>query len=496
MTSQEITEERLAELRGWGRQRELGELDALMWRTERHPANSWMGVVVMLLDRTPDWARLQRAHRWFVGLVPRFAESVIEPVLPVGPACWAPDPVFDLDYHLRRVRLPEPKSTRQLLDLAQRMALTPQDRSRPPWIGTLVEGLDGGRAAYVLQAHHVLMDGMAVTQLLSRILSPARDEATAAGVEAVEELDPIGPLEVTSRALVKQAGAAPRLLGGVARATATAVRHPARAVRYAGSLGRVLAPPPPNPSELLRGGSRRRWRFGTLECELAELRAAGRAVGGTVNDTFVCALLGGLRHYCAELGEDLDDIPISMPVSMRRLDEAMGGNKFAGAFFAVPSSVPDPAERIREMRRRVETVRGEPALDFLGNLTPLLNRTPAGLAAALLGSINSRAVLTTSSWPGLASERYVCGARFERMFVLAPLPGTALTGAMCTHVGTCCIGINADGDVFRDTELLWECMQLGLDEVLALGRPSPRSQRPRANSSNASRKARPVSSIG
>jgi hypothetical protein len=55
------------------------------------------------------------------------------------------------------------------------------------------------------------------------------------------------------------------------------------------------------------------------------------------------------------------------------------------------------------------------------------------------------------------------------MFVFAPLPGTALTGAMCTHLGVCCIGVNVDGEVFTDLDLLWECMQRGLDEVLALG---------------------------
>ena len=63
------------------------------------------------------------------------------------------------------MRLPEPGRRRQLLELAQSVALTPMDRSRSPWVGTLVEGLEGGRAAYLLQAHHVLMDGMAVTQL-------------------------------------------------------------------------------------------------------------------------------------------------------------------------------------------------------------------------------------------------------------------------------------------------------------------------------------------
>jgi hypothetical protein len=189
-------------------------------------------------------------------------------------------------------------------------------------------------------------------------------------------------------------------------------------------------------------------------------------------------LLGGLRRYCAHFGEDLQDVPISMPVSMRRPDDAMGGNRFAGAFFAAPSGIADPAERIQAMRQRVDRVRSEQALDFINTLTPIFNRAPSAVAAGLLGALNSRAVLTTSSWPGVGDELYMAGAKFERMFVMAPLPGTALTGAMCTHVGTCCIGINVDGEVFTDADLIWQCMQESLDEVLALAPPSPSSEKP------------------
>jgi WS/DGAT/MGAT family acyltransferase len=383
----------------------------------------------------------------------------------------------------------------------QGVALTPMDRSRSPWVGTLVEGLEGGRAAYLLQAHHVLMDGMAVTQLLSRVLSPTRESTPDKPIGEFVSNEAVDPLDVTGHELVRQVQGTPRLIGRGLSTLRRAARNPARAARYGISLGRVLAPPPPNRSQILRGGSRRVWRFGMLECSLEELKLAGKTAGGTVNDTFVCALLGGLRYYCEKFGEDLQDIPISMPVSMRSVGDAMGGNKFAGAFFAVPTSVADPAERIREMHRRVETVRSEPALDFLGNLTPLLNRTPSPLAAALLGGINSRSVLTTSSWPGLGEELFVAGAKFERMFVFAPLPGTALTGAMCTHAGTCCIGINVDGEVFTDPDLLWECMQRGLDEILALGRGDPDGDfgaphASAANSTSAASNATRASNIG
>jgi diacylglycerol O-acyltransferase len=98
-------------------------------------------------------------------MVPRFRQRVVEPTTPVAPPAWGLDPHFDLDYHLRRVRLPAPGSMADLLRLAESIGITPLDRSRPLWVGTLVDGLAGGRAAYVLRLHHCLMDRFGTMQL-------------------------------------------------------------------------------------------------------------------------------------------------------------------------------------------------------------------------------------------------------------------------------------------------------------------------------------------
>jgi len=456
-----------ADLENWGRDPVLSELDALMWRTDRHPEGAWSGVVILMLDRVPDWERLRAAHEWFVEIVPRFAQRVVDPVIPVGTPMWEDDPSFDLDFHLRRVSLPAPGTHRQLLELAQTIGLTPLDRSRPPWEGYLVEGLEGDRAAYVVHAHHVFMDGLALARLHERVLNVGREHQPDKPVP-VRAPERHGPLGVTAQQLGRQIAGTPKALFQGGRALTNAALHLRSTADYVSSLARVAGPPPKNPSKILRGGPRRMWRFGTMECEFQHLRRAAKAAGGTLNDAFVCALLGGLRRYCAAKGEDLQDVPISMPVAMRAAADATGGNDFAAAYFLVPSGVEDPKERIRAMHERVDHVRSEPALGFLGAITPILNRTPSAVAAAILGSVGG-AVLTTSSWPGITEDRYIAGARFDRMFVFAPLPGTVLTSAMCTHCGVCCIAMNADGEVFDDLDLLWSSMQEGLDEILALG---------------------------
>lgn len=209
------TNEQWSELENWGREPVLSELDALMWRTDRHPQGAWSGVVVQLLDSMPDWERLRAAHEWFVEIVPRFAQRVVDPLLPVGPPMWEDDPSFDLDFHLRRVALPAPGTHSQLLELAQTIGLTPLDRSRPPWEGYLVEGLEGGRAAYVMHAHHVFMDGLALARLHERVLNTGR---THQPDKPTPLRDPVrhSPAGVAAEQQGRQIAGTPRaLFGGV-----------------------------------------------------------------------------------------------------------------------------------------------------------------------------------------------------------------------------------------------------------------------------------------
>ena len=70
-------------------------------------------------------------------------------------------------------------------------------------------------------------------------------------------------------------------------------------------------------------------------------------------------------------------LPIAFPVSLRRADDPLGGNRFAGARIAGPVGAADPRDRIRMIRERVLEARDEPALDFMAMLSPVLSRIPA-----------------------------------------------------------------------------------------------------------------------
>ncbi len=148
----------------WGGPADMSAWEALMWRAEADPRTRSTGVLLEVLDREPDWDRLIAAHDRVSQQIPRLRERAVEPLLPLFPPAWSPDPHFDLGYHLQRVRLPGPGTMRQLLDLAQGILARPLDKARPPWEALLVEGLEDGRAGYLLKVHHSLSDGLGLVQ--------------------------------------------------------------------------------------------------------------------------------------------------------------------------------------------------------------------------------------------------------------------------------------------------------------------------------------------
>src|SRR5882757_2782986 len=155
----------------------MSPAEALMWRAEGDLRTRSSGALVELLDTAPDWDRFLAAHDRAVQAIPRLRDRVVEPLLPVVEPTWTEDTHFDLSYHVQRIRLPEPGTLRQLLDLAGQLTSRPLDPNRPQWESILVEGLEGGRAGYLLKVHHAMSDGLGMVQLLSM----AHSETAAPG---------------------------------------------------------------------------------------------------------------------------------------------------------------------------------------------------------------------------------------------------------------------------------------------------------------------------
>jgi diacylglycerol O-acyltransferase len=455
----------------WGAEAAMSDMEALMWRSEASPRLRSGGVILDILDSTPDWDRLVAAHEWAVTRVPRLRERVIEDPLKISTPAWALAENFDLGYHLRRMRVPPRGTIDDVLETAQVLAMAPFDRERPLWEAVLIEGLSGGRCAYALKLHHSLLDGAAGIQLFD-ILHGDRPEPTPEKPVATRLPHPppnparrvVGALGGALTGSGRRAGAALSLSAELLRRPEPTLRS---GVQFARSLQRLAGPPPAAPSPLMSQRSLSR-RLGVINVPLAWLRAAGREAGGSVNDAFLASLTGGLRIYHEQAGLMPAVLPIAFPVSLRRTDDPLGGNRFAGARIAGPVGAADPRDRIRIIRERVLEARDEPALDFLAMLSPVMSRIPAPLLTRMTERVTSSIDLQASNIPGLARPAYIAGARITHMYPFGPAPGSAVMVTMISHDGVCCIGVTADAAAIPDTSHFVECLRAGFDEVLEL----------------------------
>jgi WS/DGAT/MGAT family acyltransferase len=421
-------------------------------------------VVVIDLDRAPDWKRFVAATEWGTGLVRRLRQRIVEPVVPTASPTWADDPDFDLDYHLRREQV---ASREEMLARAAQLALRPFDRSRPLWEGVLFEGMGGGRAAYVLKIHHALADPLGTVQLLSMLQSGKRSHSAhkPQGDDAAATTTP-DPVELAVTGVRTDVATLPEAALATARTLGHAAVRPqavlASTLRYGASVRRLLTQAA-RPSPELSPRTGRRWSFLTLDAPLEPLRTIARQGGGTLDDVAVALVLGGLRRYHRRRGSDVLEVPVGVRVSLDRADDL--GNRFAGALISGPLGIDDPVDRVAAVRGEVLSLHTERALEVLDAAAPVLNRMPAFVGASALrtAAAPDAFVLTL---PGPPRKRFMAGAEVQGMYVLGPLPGAALTVVLTTCGDTACIGVNIDASAVADLPGLEECLA---EEVAAFG---------------------------
>jgi len=457
---------------------ELSPVDYLLHRGEAHPATRSAFLGLELLDRPADWSRLREAMDRASRVVIRMRQKVVVPPVPITPPQWVVDPDFDLDYHLRRIALPAPGTLRQLLDVAEVTLQSPLDTSRALWEAVYVEGLEGGRAALLSKFSHAITDGLGGIALFEQVYDTEREPGPRpmpplpiprdlTGSDLLRD----GLRQLPETALADWVKLLGRTAGSIGRLIVAPGPTVAHAIGFANSARRVLGPPPTAPSPLLRRRSLVS-RTHVLEVPLADLRAAGKAAGGSVNDAYLAALSGGLGRYHEALGVPVGELSLALPVSLRTADDPAAGNRITGVTIAAPVGEPDPAERIRLVREQVIARRSEPALDVLDRIAPVLSLLPDAALETVAARITS-ADIQASNVPGYGRETFLAGARVDRQYGMGPLPGVAMMAVLISRAGICTVTFRYDTASFSAPDELEKGLQLGFDEVIDLGRPGP-----------------------
>ena len=464
-----------------------------MWRLGRHDPRmrSTMTLVVACAGRIDERALAARLTR-VCELVPRLRDRIVAGPLAAIPPRWVPDPDFDLSRHVDGAVAPAGPAG--LLGVAESVVATDFRPDRPPWRAVLVRTAGGD--GLVLHLHHSYTDGVGGVRLVAELFSfepqpgvgPERERerdggaagsagsAGGSGAAGASGGDG-GPLEQLWADLEDEAHRAVRLAGRAVpwamRSVVSARRQPAGMLEAADRIRRHLtaqvgaATSPASPLMMSRSAG---LGLHSLTLPLDGLRAAGKRVGGTVNDAFLAGLLGGLRDWHRKHGPVPPSLRLAIPINSR------GGaaglemvNQIFGAVLRGPLGPLDFDETGRLVHEMVGAVRDQPLQAAVHDAADVAARTP-GLVPVLAGALSSMDVLA-SNVPGPPWTLWLGDAEVTAMIPFGPRSGAALNATLISYRDAAHLGLNVDPAAVGDPGVLLDCIEAAFAEGLERAAP-------------------------
>ena len=362
----------------------MSDTDQLMWTIEKDPLLRSTITAVMFLDRVPDREMLTERIERSTRVVPRLRQRVRSNPLSVAPPRWEIDPNFDLNYHLQWARAVGDGKPRDVMDMAEPIAMGGFDRARPLWRFLAVDGLESGGSAIIMKLHHAITDGVGGVKLMMEMLDAEREPATPRFMPAAPTARVWGQVERFFDAAVHDAkrnvgrarGAVGLGVGSMLRTLTDPVGEAHKAADTVASATRLLAPQSEPLSPIMTDRSLSQ-HFETLTVNLVEAKAAAKVAGGKLNDAFMAGVAGGIDRYHRRHGVEIPEIRISMPINTRvETTGDRAGNHFAPARFSLPVDIVDPVKRMARVNELVAAARDEPALALTDAVAGVLNRLP------------------------------------------------------------------------------------------------------------------------
>lgn len=471
----------------------MSEQEALMWNVEKDPWLNPNGGAISIYDRPINVEQFRRRMRQAITRVPRFYQRVVPGFGRMATPAWVPDPEFDFDYHVRVLRLPEPGTERQLLDLAAQLYVEPLDRTRPLWRMVLIEGLADGRGALYTLMHHAISDGIGQLRIAEMFQELGPDEpwapevdlegVVADAVAAHEAKQSGGDLarglgrtatDSVAHLVRRQVGIARRMAGEVAmwpadpkrvgdqveRATSAVQGISSLVAGGGGDADRVVGAP------LWRDRSRHR-HLEYVTVPFDQLKSAANLAGATVNEAFLAVMANAAVAYHADRGSSFDVLNTSFVLSTRDDDKA-GGNAFTPVPVRLPAAPMPVVERIAAIRDEMVSARDAArATGGISAFAGVVNLLPTSVVTQVARSQARHIDIATSNLRGAPFPLYVSGARALHLITMGPLAGTPCNATAVSYCGNFDVGLFIDPVAIDDPVDFRRCVAEAFAELLA-----------------------------
>jgi diacylglycerol O-acyltransferase len=454
----------------------MSPLDSAFLRLEGHDAPLHIASVAVFDGPAPSYAEFLQLVSSKLPLLPRYRQRVQEVPLWLGRPVWVDDAHFDVAFHVRNTAVPAPGTDAQLRTLCARVLSLPLDRDRPLWEAWLIEGLDGGRWALLSKVHHCMVDGIAGTDLLTRVLDTSPDPPPP----PPDTWSP-APRPGLPRLLASAVTTLPGPRAALDRIT-DAVRHPKDAglelLADVKGLATWLGVVRPVHHSSLMGPITTHRSWGWASVTLDDVREVKRSHGGTVNDVVLTLITGAYRDLLLARGEQPHRhavrslVPVSVRAPHHDHGETMLANRVSAMIAELPVHVADPVARLDAVRAELDRLKhsgeaqaGE-AITSAAELAP-----PLLLSAGLYGGFRlpqRQLVTVTTNVPGPAVPLWGVGRRLRVLYPFVPIADRLRTGvAVTSYDGVLFFGVTADAESTPDLDVLTTGIEKAMAELLA-----------------------------
>jgi diacylglycerol O-acyltransferase len=422
---------------------------------------------------------------------------------PLGPVHWQSEDMLDMEYHIRHSALAAPGRYRELFALISRLHSTLLDRSRPLWEMHLIEGLQDRQFATYFKVHHCAIDGVGAMHLTNSMLSGnPRDRVTHSpfSMEAyrnyrdqIEARKPrkMQPREDEVRAVTEALRAQ---LGGTVN-VAGALRQYAKV--WLGSGGNLSVPWYRVPRTSLTTRVTGARRFVAQSWPFARVRAVGKALDATLNDTVLAMCAGALRKHLQEQGDlPKQSLKAMAPISLRTEGDFDSANAVGFITADLGTNVKDPQKRLRVIKDSMDAGKAQLAGMSKREVEIYTMITQAPMVLTSLSGLASRLPAfstVVSNVPGPRQRMYWNGARLDGLYpVSVPFDGFALNITLVSNHDNLDFGIVACRRSVPHVQRLIDYMEdalVELEEVAGLAATTTRG-RAKAKSSGGSGSAK------
>ncbi len=458
------------------------------WLRMDTEANLMMIVGVWLIEPQLALAELRGRVETSLLKYQRFRQKVVEDA--IG-AQWVDDDHFDIAAHVVPETLelaPGQSPLDALKAYVGDLTTQPLNPSRPLWQFHLFEDFETGRTALVARVHHCIADGIALISVMLAITDggaspPARKRRA---VDAEGEHD-----WVADYLLKPAAGLAVKAIGVYGAGLAKGVEmmaDPKAPLSGSMEMARIgaqvvsdvaaMALMPDDSPTSLKGkatpGKRVAWGE---PLALAEVKAVGRALGGSINDVLLASVAGAIGSYLRDKGEDPvgKEIRAMVPVNLRPLEKAWQlGNRFGLVPLVLPIGIANPIDRLAAVRVRMNELKGgyQPLLAFA--LLAVAGVLIKPVQHALLGMFAKKATAVMTNVPGPATPLKLCGRTLKQVMFWVPASGDIGMGvSILSYGGGVQFGLITDAQMCPDPDEIVKRFRPEFDKLVWLAMMLP-----------------------